>query len=137
MQKALAKSPMHNSYTKFNTTNGLQLAEREKELVLALALLASQLECMYTEMARALRSQKQHQEQVGVGQESREGKESEIKLGHGDAVSYGHSKANAYSGSQNQKNFDYLLKPSATLIGEKTLFEFSHQEYVSHSTIKI
>lgn len=54
-------------------------------------------------MAGALRSQKQHQEQVGVGQGSREGKGGEIQLGHGDAVFYGHSKADARSGSQKQK----------------------------------
>lgn len=58
-------------------------------------------------MAGALTSQKQHQEQVGVGQESRGGKGGEIQLGHGDSVFYGHSKADARSGSQKQKeNFD-------------------------------
>lgn len=68
MQEALAKSPMHN----FNTANGQQLAERGDRAGPALALLTSQLECVYGEMAGALRSQKQQQEQVKVGQESKE-----------------------------------------------------------------
>lgn len=50
-----------------------------------------------------LRSQKQQQEQVGVGQESREERGSEIPLGHEDAVFCGHSKADAHRGSQKQR----------------------------------
>lgn len=68
---------------------------------------------MYGEMAGAprslflshspLRSQKHQQEQVGMGQESREERGSEIPLGHEDAVFCGHSKADAQSASQKQQ----------------------------------
>lgn len=60
---------------------------------------------MYGELAGALRSlflgpstlksQKQQQGEPGVGQESREGEQGEIHLGHGNAVFYGHWKADA------------------------------------------
>lgn len=47
-------SLMHKFYTKFNTANGQQLAEREETAGVALVLSVSQLDCSCTEIAACL-----------------------------------------------------------------------------------
>lgn len=100
---------MHRFYTKLNTADGQQLGKREETAGLALALLTSQLECMRVQRwlghlsHSPLRSQRQQQEQAGVGQEDREEKRSDTHLGREDAVFCGHSKADARCGTQKQQ----------------------------------
>lgn len=45
---------MRKFYTKFNTANGQQLAEREETAWVALVLSVSQLDCSCTEIAACL-----------------------------------------------------------------------------------
>lgn len=96
------ESPMRNFYTKVNkwAATGRQRGDRAG---LALALLTSQLErtCM-ERWLWYLRCQSSSRHRLGAGQESREGKESEIELYHEDAVFCGHSKAEALGAHGNR-----------------------------------
>lgn len=104
---------MHKFYTKFNTANGQQLGKRGNSWsgpcpfnfpaeVYTYGEVAGALRSLFLSHS-PLRSQKQQQEQVGMGQESGEEKGSDIHLGHEDAVFCGHSKADAHCGSQTQQ----------------------------------
>lgn len=105
---------MHNFYTKFNiwAATGRKRGERAG---LALALLTSQLEC--TCLARwlgYLEAKSSNRRSLGLGQERREEKGSDMQLGHEDAVFYGHSKTDALVAHRNRRALIFIKTISNT-----------------------